>query len=34
MWWTVADRGLLAHATATDGDLGSLFSWWESNSER
>jgi hypothetical protein len=34
MWWTVDDRGLLAHATATDGDLASLFEWWESHSER
>jgi hypothetical protein len=34
MWWTVDDRGLLAHATASAGDLASLFAWWESHSER
>lgn len=34
MWWTVDGRGLLAHATATDGNLTSLFEWWESHSER
>jgi hypothetical protein len=34
MWWTVDDRGVLAHATATDGDLASLFAWWELHSER
>lgn len=34
MWWTVADRGLLAHATAVDSDLTSLFAWWEAHSER
>jgi hypothetical protein len=34
MWWTVADRGLVAHSTAPDGDLPSLFAWWESHSER
>jgi hypothetical protein len=34
MWWTVADRGLLAHAIAADADLASLFAWWESHSER
>jgi hypothetical protein len=34
MWWTVADRGLLAHAVASDGDLARLFSWWLSHSER
>ena len=34
MWWTVDSRGLLAHASAADGDLASLFEWWESHSER
>jgi hypothetical protein len=34
MWWTVDDRGLLAHVIATDADLTSLFRWWESHSER
>ena len=34
MWWTVDDRGLLAHAVAPDGDLPSLFAWWESHAER
>ncbi len=34
MWWTVTDRGLLAHAIAADADLASLFAWWESHSER
>jgi len=34
MWWTVDGPGLVAHATATDGDLASLFAWWESHSER
>jgi hypothetical protein len=34
MWWTVDDRGLLAHAIATDADLASLYAWWESHSER
>jgi hypothetical protein len=34
MWWTVDDRGLLAHATSSGADLTSLFAWWESHSER
>jgi hypothetical protein len=34
MWWTVDDRGLLAHAIASNADLGSLFAWWEAHSER
>ena len=34
MWWTVDDRGLLVHAIAGDGDLATLFAWWESHSER
>jgi hypothetical protein len=34
MWWTIEDRGLLAHAVAPDADLASLFEWWESHSER
>lgn len=34
MWWTVDDRGLLAHATAPDADLISLFAWWRTHSER
>jgi hypothetical protein len=34
MWWTVDDRGLLAHARSTGADLASLFAWWESHSER
>jgi hypothetical protein len=34
MLWTVADRGLLVHAVAPDGDLASLFAWWLSHSER
>jgi hypothetical protein len=34
MWWTVDDRGLLAHAIASNGDLASLFAWWSSHSER
>jgi hypothetical protein len=34
MWWTVADVGLLAHATAGNRDLGTLFAWWASHSER
>jgi hypothetical protein len=34
MWWTVEDRGLLAHAIAADADLASLFAWWQSHSER
>lgn len=34
MWWTVDDRGLLAHATGGNADLTSLFRWWESHSER
>lgn len=34
MWWTVADRGLLAHAVGADADLASLFAWWLSHSER
>ncbi len=28
MWWTLEDRGLLAHAVASDADLASLFAWW------
>jgi hypothetical protein len=28
MWWTVHDRGLLAHATSEDADLAALFAWW------
>jgi hypothetical protein len=34
MWWTVDDLGLLAHATAANADLASLFAWWASHSER
>jgi hypothetical protein len=34
MWWTVDDRGLLAHAMSPGADLTSLFAWWESHSER
>jgi len=34
MWWTVDDRGLLAHAVAPYADLAALFAWWESHSER
>jgi hypothetical protein len=34
MWWTIADRGLLAHAVAPDGDVASLYEWWLSHSER
>jgi len=34
MWWTVEDRGILAHAAAPDTDLTSLFAWWESHAER
>jgi len=36
MWWTVVDRGLLAHVTAagSGNDLSSLFAWWESHAER
>jgi hypothetical protein len=34
MWWTVADRGVLAHAVGADADLASLFAWWLSHSER
>jgi hypothetical protein len=34
MWWTVDGRGIVAHAVATDADLGSLFAWWESHPER
>jgi hypothetical protein len=34
MWWTVADRGVLAHAVRADADLASLFAWWLSHSER
>jgi hypothetical protein len=34
MWWTVASRGVLAHAVAADADLASLFAWWESHPER
>jgi hypothetical protein len=34
MWWTVAEVGLLAHATASNADLGTLFAWWASHSER
>jgi hypothetical protein len=34
MWWTVDDRGLLAHAVAPYTDLAALFAWWESHSER
>ena len=34
MWWTVAGRGLLAHAVARNGDLAPLFRWWLAHSER
>jgi hypothetical protein len=34
MWWTVEDRGLLAHATSSGADLSSLFAWWDSHAER
>ena len=34
MWWTVDDRGLLAHATSAGADLASLFAWWASHAER
>jgi hypothetical protein len=34
MLWTVADRGLLAHAVSSDGDLARLFAWWLAHSER
>ncbi len=34
MWWTVDDRGLLAHATSSGADLASLFAWWDSHAER
>ena len=34
MWWTVDDRGLLAHAIRSGGDLASLFAWWDSHAER
>jgi hypothetical protein len=34
MWWTIASRGLLAHAVAADADLALLFAWWESHPER
>ena len=34
MWWTVDDRGLLAHATSPNADLASLFAWWDSHAER
>ena len=34
MWWTVADRSLLAHAVSSDDDVSRLFVWWLVHSER
>jgi hypothetical protein len=34
MWWTVADAGLLARATARNGDLAALLQWWRVHPER
>ncbi len=34
MWWFETDRGRLAHAVGSDGDVASLFAWWLSHSER
>jgi hypothetical protein len=33
MWWTEQDRGLIAHAHASDDDLGGLFAWWQAQAD-
>ena len=34
MWWTVADRGVLARADAPNADIAALYGWWLAHSER
>jgi hypothetical protein len=31
IWW-IDEHGLLAHATASNGDLKALFAWWRARS--
>jgi hypothetical protein len=30
MWWT-DEHGVIAHAVASDDDLGRLFTWWRAH---